>query len=114
MQRGTYIQIHGSGGAGKSILGMQIAIMATNKESYLCDLFKFVKDCRVLVINNEDPQDEIDRITLAILKRLTTPLIDDKKVDCILDNVFITSFLNHPLKLLNKKNDKLKLRTTAL
>ena len=114
VQRGTYSQIHGSGGAGKSILGMQIAIMATNKESYLCDLFKFVKDCRVLVINNEDPQDEIDRRALAILKRLNTPLLDEKKVDYRLDNVFIKSFLNQPLKLLDKENGRLKLRPKAI
>jgi RecA-family ATPase len=113
-QRGTYSQIQGSGGAGKSIFAMTVAIMATNKKSYLCDLFSFEEDCKVLIINNEDPQEELDRRALAILKCLNANWVDAEKIEYNLDNVYIKSYLDKPIKLLDKTHNKLHLRPKSI
>ena len=76
---------------------MTVAIMATNKKSYLCDLFSFEEDCKVLIINNEDPQEELDRRALAILKCLNANWVDAEKIEYNLDNVYIKSYLDNQL-----------------
>ncbi len=113
-QRGVYSQIQGSGGAGKSIFAMTVGIMATNKKSYLCDLFSFQEDCKVLIINNEDPQEELDRRALAIMKCLNANFMGEEKLEYNLDNVYVKSYLNKPIKLLDKSNNKLHLRPKSI
>ena len=113
-QRGTYSQIHGAGGVGKSIIGILTAILATQKGSYLCDLFQFEKNCKVAVFNNEDSQEELDRRSLAIFKGLQSDP-NNKRHQFDRSKVIVKSFLKSPLKFLDKDNrGKLKPRLKTI
>ena len=116
IERGTYSQVHGTGGSGKSLMSIQLAVLATNPNSYFCDLFDFHKPLKVAVFNNEDSQDELDRRLLLVLKGLRERDANNKNIKFNLDNIILKSWLKKPLKFLdkNERTGKLTIRAKTI
>ena len=75
-QRGTYCQFHGTGGALKSLSLMQAGILASNGNGFWLPMFKFDRPLKLLYINNEDSQQELNRRSYGIIEGLNK--LDEK------------------------------------
>ena len=101
-QKGTYTQIHGTGGAAKTQIILTIALLSTGQGAYFCELFKLKKPIKTLYISNEDSKDELDRRILTILKGLKQYDTNNRDVPLDRSKVDYKSFVNKPLRLVSK------------
>ena len=102
VQKGTYTQLHGTGGAAKTQIILTVALLSTNEEAYFCELFNFKRSIKTLYISNEDSREELERRILIILKGIKDK--DTNNRDIILDRnkVHFKSFVDKPLRLVSR------------
>ena len=104
-QRGTYCQCHGTGGALKSLSLMQLGILASNGTGFWLPMFKLERPLKILYINNEDSQDELNRRCYGIIDGLNR--LDEKNTGkkFNLDNFEFQSTLSEQLYFAYKTNE---------
>lgn len=92
--KGYVSMLNGPGGAGKSVFSLTMAIsLAIGRDLLgLGDL----KQRRALVLNNEDPQDEIERRLKAIMVAYR---LDEKERDQVAENMWFQSGYHERIKL---------------